>query len=177
MTPPSVGADVSGTILGGDVVALPVSEERVRVTDLTDATQIIERLARQGHRPTTPRQAIIELVAPRRDHFSAQEVWDEVRGRHRGIGRATVFRTLDLLAELGVLNRIHTDDGCNRYTVCETTHHHHLMCVECGAVASLEAADIEQQIRRMAGAAGFELLTHHLELVGRCANCRRATSN
>ena len=144
---------------------------------MTDATEIIDRLAQQGHRPTTPRQAIIKLVAPRTDHFSAQEVWDEVRGRYRGIGRATVFRTLDLLAELGVLNRIHTGDGCHRYTVCDTTHHHHLMCVECGNVTSLEAIDVEQQIRRMAGEAGFELLTHHLELVGRCASCRRAASN
>ncbi len=144
---------------------------------MTDATEIIDRLAQQGHRPTTPRQAIIKLVAPRTDHFSAQEVWDEVRGRYRGIGRATVFRTLDLLAELGVLNRIHTGDGCHRYTVCDTTHHHHLMCVECGNVTSLEATDVEQQIRRMAGEAGFELLTHHLELVGRCASCRRAASN
>ena len=144
---------------------------------MTDATEIIDRLAQQGHRPTTPRQAIIKLVAPRTDHFSAQEVWDEVRGRYRGIGRATVFRTLDLLAELGVLNRIHTGDGCHRYTVCDTTHHHHLMCVECGNVTSLEATEVEQQIRRMAGEAGFELLTHHLELVGRCASCRRAASN
>ena len=140
--------------------------------ELAEATQIIDRLTREGHRLTTPRQAIIKLVAPRQDHFSAQEVWDEVRERYSGIGRATVFRTLDLLTELGVLNRIHTGDGCHRYTVCETTHHHHLMCVACGTVSSLEAAGIESQIRRLAAEAGFDLLTHHLELVGRCANCR-----
>ena len=140
--------------------------------ELAEATQIIDRLTREGHRLTTPRQAIIKLVAPRQDHFSAQEVWDEVRERYSGIGRATVFRTLDLLTELGVLNRIHTGDGCHRYTICETKHHHHLMCVECGTVSSLEAAGIESQIRRLATDAGFDLLTHHLELVGRCAGCR-----
>jgi Fur family transcriptional regulator, ferric uptake regulator len=153
-----------------DRVATPVGAGRAEVAD---ATQIIGRLTREGHRLTTPRQAIIKLVAPRNDHFSAQEVWDEVRSQYHGIGRATVFRTLDLLTELGVLNRIHTGDGCHRYTVCETRHHHHLMCVECGKVASLEAGGIEQQIRRMAGDAGFELLTHHLELIGRCADCRQ----
>lgn len=146
--------------------------------DVADATQIIGQLTREGHRLTTPRQAIITMVAPRQDHFSAQEVWDEVRSRHRGIGRATVFRTLDLLTELGVLNRIHTGDGCHRYTVCDTRHHHHLMCVECGTVIALEAGGIEGQIRRMASEAGFDLLTHHLELVGRCAACRgRASAN
>jgi Fur family transcriptional regulator, ferric uptake regulator len=165
---------VFGTIVTPQDIEWPVAEERVGVAD---ATQIIGRLANEGHRLTTPRQAIIRLVAPRHDHFSAQEVWDEVRAQYRGIGRATVFRTLDLLAELGVLNRIHTDDGCHRYTVCETRHHHHLMCVECGTVMSLEAAGIEQQIRRMAGEANFELLTHHLELVGRCGACRQRAAS
>jgi Fur family ferric uptake transcriptional regulator len=163
-----------GTILQRDQITTPVDEGRVHVAD---ATQIIDRLTREGHRLTTPRQAIIRLVAPRSDHFSAQEVWDEVRGQHRGIGRATVFRTLDLLAELGVLNRIHTGDSCHRYTVCDTRHHHHLMCVACGQVMPLEASGIEQQIRRMAGEAGFELLTHHLELIGRCASCRQQTTS
>ncbi len=144
---------------------------------MADATQIIGQLTKEGHRLTTPRQAIIKVVAPRQDHFSAQEVWDEVRSQHRGIGRATVFRTLDLLAELGVLNRIHTDDSCHRYTVCETRHHHHLMCVECGTVMALEAAGIESQIRKMAAEAGFDLLTHHLELVGRCQTCQRRSVN
>lgn len=145
--------------------------------DVADATQIIGQLTREGHRLTTPRQAIIKMVAPRQDHFSAQEVWDEVRSRHSGIGRATVFRTLDLLTELGVLNRIHTGDGCHRYTVCETKHHHHLMCVECGTVIALEAGGIENQIRRMASEAGFDLLTHHLELVGRCSACRERAAS
>jgi len=140
--------------------------------DVADPIQIIDRLAQEGHRVTTPRQAIIKMVAPRHDHFSAQELWDEVRANHSGIGRATVFRTLDLLTELGVLNRIHTGDGCHRYTVCETTHHHHMMCVGCGTVIPLEASGIESQIRRMADEAGFDLMTHHLELVGRCAACR-----
>ena len=139
---------------------------------MADATQIIGQLTKEGHRLTTPRQAIIRMVAPRQDHFSAQEVWEDVKSRYSGIGRATVFRTLDLLTELGVLNRIHTGDGCHRYTVCETKHHHHLMCVSCGTVLPLEAAGIEGQIRRMAAEAGFDLLTHHLELVGRCAACK-----
>ena len=144
---------------------------------MADATQIIGQLTKEGHRLTTPRQAIIRMVAPRQDHFSAQEVWEDVKSRYHGIGRATVFRTLDLLTELGVLNRIHTGDGCHRYTVCETKHHHHLMCVSCGTVLPLEAAGIEGQIRKMAADAGFDLLTHHLELVGRCAACKDRASD
>jgi Fur family ferric uptake transcriptional regulator len=84
-----------------------------------------------------------------------------------------VFRTLELLAELGVLDRVHAGDGCHRYAVCETRHHHHLMCLDCSTVVLVVASEIEEQIRRMASEADFELLTHHLELIGRCAACRR----
>jgi Fe2+ or Zn2+ uptake regulation protein len=160
--------------MGREHLAGLVAEGQVGVAD---ATEIIDRIAQQGHRLTTPRQTIVALVAPRRDYFSAQEIWDEVQSKHRGIGRATVFRTLDLLVDLGVLNRVHIGDGCHRYTVCETGHHHHLMCVDCGTVTSIEAGPIERQIRRTASDEGFELLTHHLELIGRCSTCRqRATS-
>jgi len=159
---------VFGKLLQNTDISQVVNEEPFAVAD---ASQIIGQLTKEGHRLTTPRQAIIRMVAPRQDHFSAQEVWEDVKSRYRGIGRATVFRTLDLLTELGVLNRIHTGDGCHRYTICETKHHHHLMCVSCGTVLPLEAAGIEGQIRKMAADAGFDLLTHHLELVGRCASC------
>jgi len=166
--------DQFGAILGRADLADLVAEKPVRASE---ATEIIDRIAKRGHRLTSPRQTIVELVAPRRDSFSAQEVWDEVQNTHRGIGRATVFRTLDLLVELGVLNHVHVGEGCHRYVVCETRHHHHLMCVDCGTVTAIEADSIETQIRRLSVDEGFELLTHHLELIGRCAICReRATA-
>ncbi|MBI2912026.1 MAG: transcriptional repressor [Chloroflexi bacterium] len=133
---------------------------------------MLTRLAKDGHRLTPPRQAIIDLVAARTDHFSAQEIWDDVRERGVVVGRATVFRTLDLLAELGLLNRVHIGDGCHRYTVCETSHHHHLMCVVCGRVIPLETPNIEAQINQAAERAGFDLMTHHVELLGRCRECQ-----
>jgi Fur family ferric uptake transcriptional regulator len=141
-------------------------------TNSDDGAAIIESITRRGRRLTTPRQVIVNFVAPRRDHFSAQEVWKDLRATQRGVGRATVFRMLELLAELGVLDRVHAGDGCHRYAVCETGHHHHLMCLDCAGVVLVAAPEIEDQIRQMATGAGFELLTHHLELIGRCAACR-----
>ena len=134
--------------------------------------EIIRSLALRGRRLTGPRQVIVNFVAPRRDHFSAQEVWEDLRATRQGVGRATVFRTLELLAELGVLDRVHAGDGCHRYAVCETRHHHHLMCLDCSTVVLIAASEIERQIHRMAREADFELLTHHLELIGRCGACR-----
>ena len=144
---------------------LPKTSEPTR-----ERTRVLKQLAERGFRDTRARRSIVETVLNKDGQFNARQLHEELR--RWGVGRATVFRTLDLLTELGVLNRIHTGDGCHRYTVCETKHHHHLMCVECGTVIALEAGGIENQIRRMASEAGFDLLTHHLELVGRCSACR-----
>jgi Fur family ferric uptake transcriptional regulator len=135
------------------------------------AAEILDRLAEEGHRLTGPRQALVQLLADRDHLFTAQEAWEQVQATGLQIGRATVFRTLDLLAELGALDRVHEGDGCHRYILCAPAHHHHLMCVECGRVQPFAAPELETIISRVSREAKFEPLTHHLELVGRCAQC------
>ena len=137
------------------------------------ASSIVDRLSQAGYRLTSPRQRIVDLIAPRTDNFSAQDVLDAIQEHRLSVGRATVFRTLDLLVEMGFLHRMHDEDGCHRYAVCATTHHHHhLLCSECGVVAELEAPGIESEIQRLAAESGFELHSHVLELVGRCQKCQ-----
>jgi len=136
------------------------------------ASDILGQLAERGHRMTGPRQSIVEYLAPRTDNFSAGEILDHLHRSGVDVGRATVFRTLDLLADLGLVHRIHMEDGCNRYAVCDTTrHHHHLVCVVCGSVQPADAPRIEAEIHRFAAEAGFEIVTHVVELVGRCRRC------
>jgi Fur family ferric uptake transcriptional regulator len=131
--------------------------------------RILARLVDAGFRLTEPRRAIARSVAEQAGQFTAEAVWEQVRPR--GVGRATVFRTLDTLAELGVLSRMHVD-GCHRYTVCDLAHHHHLVCSACGRVAEVDAHEIEREIRRLAERHGFRLERHQLEFVGRCAPCQ-----
>lgn len=133
---------------------------------------ILDRLAERGVRVTESRQTIVEVVGPRHDHFSAQDVFAEARRRDPTIGRATVFRTLDLLTELEILERVHIGDGCHRFAVCESQHHHHLICIDCERVIPIEAAGLEQQVQQLAEQADFSLLAHHVELIGRCPSCR-----
>jgi Fur family ferric uptake transcriptional regulator len=85
-----------------------------------------------------------------------------------------VFRTLDLLVELGVLNRLHTDERCSAYVVCAGQHHHHLVCERCGAVREITDARVERAVRAMAIDAGFRAREHHLEIVGICQACQGA---
>ncbi len=147
-----------------------VSDDRVAET--------LGRLLQLGQRMTGPRRAIVAYVAPRRDNFSALEIVDELQRRGVGVGRATVFRTLDLLVELGLLHHIRTEAGVGRYAVCDTrNHHHHFLCIECGKVETVDAPSIEREIERFAAQANFEILNHVLELVGRCAACSTQSDN
>lgn len=158
-------------MLGGRRVELDLSQ----APSVQRARMILDHVAARGHRMTGPRQTIVEWVAPRPDTFSAQDVVDGLHAHDAGIGRATVFRTLDLLAELDVLHRIHNEGGHHLFAVCaEHRHHHHFRCLSCGVVQAVEAPGVESEIERLAAGASFEVLDHVLELVGLCAACQVA---
>jgi len=140
----------------------------------TRASKVLEQLDDQGRRRTSPRARVIAAALRRSQPFTAQELVRELA--RRGIGRATVFRTLDLLVSLDVLSRIHgIEQGsrCIRYTACAPSHHHHLVCRSCGRVDEIRASGLEQRIEALARARGFEPLGHGLEVQGLCADCRR----
>jgi Fur family ferric uptake transcriptional regulator len=115
---------------------------------------------------------VISAALKRTQPFTAQELVTELA--RRGVGRATVFRTLELLVERQVLSRIHAvDDGtrCVRYTACAPTHHHHLSCRGCGRVEEIRGTGLEERIARLARAHGYTALEHGLEIQGLCAEC------
>lgn len=137
------------------------------------ANAVIARLGEGGRRRTTPRARVVAAALRRAQPFTAQELVREL-ARH-GVGRATVFRTLDLLVQSDVLSRIHgIEQGarCVRYTACAPTHHHHLVCRGCGRVEEIRASGLEDRIEAVARARGFEPLGHGLEVQGLCAECR-----
>ena len=134
---------------------------------------ILTQLGEGGKRRTTPRAAVISAALRRRRPFTAQDLVRELS--RLGIGRATVFRTLDLLVTHDVLSRIHAiDDGtrCVRYTACAPTHHHHLVCRSCGRVDEIRASGLEARIAELARARGYKALGHALEVQGICVECR-----
>jgi Fe2+ or Zn2+ uptake regulation protein len=121
---------------------------------------------------TGPRKTLVEHVAGREDTFTAQDVVDRLQQASVPIGRATVFRTVDLLAELGLLHRLHSEGGAHVFAVCaDHGHHHHFQCKSCGSVQTVDAPEIEADIERLSATAGFRVIEHVLELVGYCAIC------
>jgi len=131
-------------------------------------------IGRAGYRMTGQRRAVAELIAAQDGHFTAADLVAEARGRHLGIGRATVFRSLDLLIELGVVERLDLPSGEHAYIACEPAHHHHVVCSRCGRATEINDAGLRSLIDEVAARTGFEVDSHRLELFGLCPACRAA---
>ena len=131
---------------------------------------MLHRLANEGLRMTEQRALVVREIGERTDAFTAEALVDDLRPR--GIGRATVYRTLELLERRGMLTRMHLED-CHGYTVCDEGHHHHLLCSGCGAVVPVDATGVEAEIRKLADQLRFQVETHTLEFSGLCEVCQR----
>ena len=133
----------------------------------------IERLlSRRGYRLTSPRRHLLEVMAALGDHFVAESVVTATPE----VGRATVFRTLRLLQDLGVVCQVVLDDGTLAYRLAPEEHHHHVLCVDCGAAEDFSSPALESVLREVEESTGFTVEAHRLELYGRCPACR-ASSN
>jgi Fur family ferric uptake transcriptional regulator len=148
---------------------MPLRLSLNEVIRVPSVDEILAALADRGYRETESRRLIARAVAARETAFSAQDICAELAPR--GVGRATVFRTLNLLHEVGLLNRLHVGDGCHWYTVCNPHHHHHLVCVQCGSVYPLGECRIASEAGQVAARVGFVVEGHHMEVFGRCAAC------
>ncbi len=137
---------------------------------------LLDHLDREGYRLTGPRRRVLEEVVRRETPFTSAELLEAMQQRSPSIGRATVFRTLDLLARLGLVQRIHDDADagrCHTYLVCGSHHHHHLICNRCGAVADFaEDAALEQLVRQVERLTAYRVEGHRLELLGVCPSCQ-----
>ena len=134
------------------------------------ATQFLETLEERGHRTTSPRRAVVDAVAAQNRHFSAEEL----RQKLPKIGRATIYRSLKLLVDSGVLCRVLLEEGNLHYQLSHQGHHHHLLCVECGASQDLLGCDIEDVLRSVSAGHEFQVSGHWLEVYGRCSQCLNA---
>lgn len=133
---------------------------------------LVDVLGRAGHRLTEPRRAVAELVAARDGHFTAAELVADARRRRMDIGRATVFRTLDLFVSLNLVERIDLPGGEHAYVACDPVHHHHAICTGCGR--SLDVADhgLAAVLSEIGNRSGFRVTAHRLEIFGLCAACQ-----
>ncbi|GAB2882784.1 Fur family transcriptional regulator [Nocardioides pacificus] len=125
-------------------------------------------------RPTRQQRAVIEALEACSDFRSAQEIHELLGRRGEQVGLATVYRTLQRLAERGEVDLLRSEDGEASYRRCSQTHHHHLVCRGCGATVEVEGPTVERWASSVAARHGFSEVSHTLEIFGTCPDCRAA---
>lgn len=138
----------------------------------SDASPLLMALDEGGYRLTQPRQAVVQLIASREGHFTSAQLLSDAKARRTGIGRATVFRALELFTELGALERLDLPDGDHAYVRCRPVHHHHVVCSACGRAAEVEDHGIQGIVDDIAWRTGYVIDAHRLELYGLCRGCQ-----
>jgi Fur family ferric uptake transcriptional regulator len=134
---------------------------------------LTDYMLKKGLRSTDQRRLIVETFFHAENHVSIEELLSQVRSQDPRVGYATVYRTLKLLTECGVAYERRFGDGLTRYELADdTTHHDHLICVECGDITEFEEPRIEKLQDEIATRYGFELRSHKHEMYGVCPKCR-----
>lgn len=140
------------------------------------AVHAAAQVAEAGHRSGGARTAVIESLAGQSCCRSAQEIFDQLRGDGRRVGIASVYRVLDLLVSLGLVQRLDLGGGISRYepALPGGEHHHHLVCVDCGEVRPFEDPRLERALEATATRSDYTVDDHDVVLRGRCPDCRAA---
>ena len=130
--------------------------------------ELLAVLEELGYRATAPRKAIAELLEQKQDSFTVEALSEELPS----VGRATVFRTIKLLLEAGAVCKLATIDGSQMYSLCRVGHHHHhSVCVRCGAVEEFRATSVERLISAISAEIQGEVIDHRIELYVICGYC------
>lgn len=138
--------------------------------------QWLDQLAQAGYRPTAARRVVIEIVLNTRRALEPLEIFTLARRQHPKLGLVTVYRTLETLEALGLVQRVHQPGGCNIYLRAFEGHQHLLICTACGRAVFFEGDDLSALMERAARQSGFVVHDHWLQLFGTCAECRAAQS-
>ncbi len=137
------------------------------------ARHALETLRAAGHRRGGARTAVVEALARHDCAVTALDLDDELRRRQPPIGRASVYRALEQLEQLGLVRRIEVFRGTAGYERIEPSghHHHHAICRECGRMVPFEDPALEQAIGKLSAAIDFNVAEHDVVLRGTCESC------
>jgi Fur family peroxide stress response transcriptional regulator len=128
---------------------------------------------RRGLAVTVQRRAVYGVVSSRRDHPTADQVYEAVKGRVPGLSRTTVYRVLDTLVDTGFVRRVHHAGGVTRFDPT-TERHHHLVCEACGRLVDLEDAAVPALRLPEARGTGFRISDYSVSFLGLCGSCARS---
>lgn len=134
----------------------------------------LAELERAGYRSGAARLAVVDLLARQQCCLTAREISDQLRQDGTTVGIASVYRALEALDDLRLVQRLDAGEGVARFEAADPSgeHHHHVVCDRCGTVAPFEDAALERAIERVAARLDYEVAGHDVVLHGTCAECR-----
>lgn len=134
----------------------------------------LRRLEANGYRLTAPRRAVVEIIALSRHVLTPMDIFEQARPHHARLGLVTVYRTLEKLEELELVQRVHRPSGCQAFIAAFSGHQHLLICQGCGRVEFFNGEDdhIESLMSHVGEACGYQVQSHWLQLFGVCEHCQ-----
>jgi len=129
-------------------------------------------LQASGYRQTHARRAIVEILLAAECALEPMEIFEAGRRAAPGLGLVTVYRTLEKLEDLGLAQRVHQPQGCNRYLRAPAGHEHLIICTICGRAVYFQGDELDAFFDCVADQSGFTVEDHWLQLFGRCAHCQ-----
>jgi Fur family ferric uptake transcriptional regulator len=136
--------------------------------------QWVERLRAAGYKITPPRLAVLQVIERDGEHLNPGEIIQRAQAIHASVGRATVYRTLELLTQLHIIRPIYVGEQGPTYIRAEGGHHH-LVCSACGVVVDFDQCVAEQMVQELSERFGFQINSHLLEFYGLCHRCQSQT--
>lgn len=135
----------------------------------------LDRLRDAGYKLTNARTIVLNVIETHEGHMTSAEILDAVALRDSSIGRASVFRTLDLLTRLAIIRPTYTAGSATpTYVLMPNGHHHHIVCVQCHQTIEFEDCGLATLGERLEDEFGVKLTGHLLEFYGVCGNCNEA---
>jgi len=126
-----------------------------------------------GLRVTSQRALILEIIRHGQGHLDADGIYRQARGKQPRLSLSTVYRTLQVLKKLGLVEELHFDETHHHYEVKPSSEHHHLVCLGCGKVVELEYPLSPKMKKNIAREKGFEVTGVEIRMTGYCSRCRQ----
>jgi Fur family ferric uptake transcriptional regulator len=147
-------------------------QEEAEVSQPATMQRAAEALQKHGYRITPQRTMILEAVFETDAHITADGLFEQVKKRYPHISFSTVYRTLELLRDSGIVTQTDLGGGRWQYHPVDKAHHHHLICQGCGTVVTAPEALLSSVQRELSEEYGFDAIMTHYAIFGRCRNCR-----
>jgi Fur family ferric uptake transcriptional regulator len=140
---------------------------------MTDQLKELGKAIQQkGFKLTRSRRQILAALISSQGHITADSLYESLNQEQSGIGRMSVYRTLDLLSELGLIRPVYQGTGAAQFILLDNGHHHHLVCSQCGTFIELNSCVVKKVEKSISRDYNFEIQGHLLEFIGRCADCQ-----